>query len=50
MADGTVTIDTKLDDGGVKKGLGTLQTTLGKVGSGITTAFKASLGAITAVG
>ena len=50
MSDGSVTIDTKLDDGGVKKGLGTLQTTLGKIGSGITTAFKASLGAITAVG
>ncbi len=48
MSDGSVTIDTKLDDSGAKKGLGALSSTLGKVGSGLTTAFKAGATAITA--
>lgn len=49
MADGSVTIDTKLDDSGVKKGLGTLSSTLGKVGSGIASAFKVGATAIAGV-
>ena len=49
MADGSVTIETKLDDSGAKKGLGTLSSTLGKVGSGITSAFKVGATAIAGV-
>lgn len=46
MSDGSVTIETKLDDSGAKKGLGTLSGTLGKVAkvgavamAGVTTAM-----------
>lgn len=49
MSDGSVTIETKLDDSGAKKGLGTLSSTLGKVGSGITSAFKVGATAIAGV-
>ena len=49
MSDGSVTIKTKLDDSGAKKGLGTLSSTLGKVGSGITSAFKVGATAIAGV-
>lgn len=46
MSDGSVTIDTKLNTDGAKKGLGTLSSTLGKVGSGIGVAFKAGTVAV----
>ena len=49
MSDGSVTIDTILNTDGVKKGLGSLQGILGKVGSGITTAFKVGATAIAGV-
>lgn len=49
MADGSVTIETKLDDSGAKKGIGTLNSILGKVGSGITSAFKVGATAIAGV-
>ena len=47
MSDGSVTINTELDNSGVKKGLGTLNSTLGKVGSGIKSAFTVGATAIT---
>lgn len=47
MTDGSVTINTELDNSGVKKGLGTLNSTLGKVGSGIKSAFTVGATAIT---
>ena len=49
MADGSVTIETKIDDSGAKKGLGTLSSTLGKVGSGIISTFKVGAAAIAGV-
>ena len=49
MADGSVTIETKIDDSGAKKGLGTLSSTLGKVGSGIISTFKVGATAIAGV-
>lgn len=49
MSDGSVIIDTQLDDSGAKKGLGSLNSTLGKIGSGITSAFKIGATAIAGV-
>ena len=49
MSDGSVTIDTILNTDGAKKGLGSLQGILGKVGTGIGTAFKAGATAIAGV-
>lgn len=40
MADGSVVIDTKLDDSGVSKGINGLKTSLGKIGSVASTALK----------
>lgn len=40
MADGSVVIDTQLDDEGVKKGINGLKTSLGKIGSIASTALK----------
>lgn len=49
MSDGSVTIDTILNTDGAKKGLGSLQGILGKVGKGIGTVFKAGATAIAGV-
>lgn len=49
MSDGSVTIDTILNTDGAKKGLGSLQGILGKVETGIGTAFKAGATAIAGV-
>ena len=49
MSDGSVVIDTILNTDGAKKGLGSLQSVLGKAGAGITTAFKAGVSAIAGV-
>lgn len=40
MADGSITIDTKLDDSGVNKGINGLKTSLGKIGSIASNALK----------
>lgn len=48
MSDGSITIDTNLDQNGIKKGLGSLSSTLGKVGNKITSVFKMGATAITA--
>lgn len=40
MADGSITIDTKLDDSGVNKGINGLKTSLGKIGSIASSALK----------
>lgn len=49
MSDGSVTIETKLDDSGAKKGLGNLSSTLTKVGKGVSTAFSVGTKAIAGV-
>lgn len=49
MSDGSVTIETKLDNSGAEKSLGNLSSILGKVGSGITSAFKMGATAIAGV-
>ena len=49
MSDGSVTIETKLDDSGAKKGLGNLSSTLSKVGKGVSTAFSVGTKAIAGV-
>ena len=49
MSDGSVTIETKIDDSGAKRGLGNLGNTLGKVGKGISSTFKVAVGAIAGV-
>lgn len=46
MADGSVTIDTKLDNDGFKKGLGALEGVASKFGSGLKTVFAAGTAAI----
>ena len=46
MADGSVTIDTKLDKSGFEKGLGSLQGVASKFGAGLKTMFAASTAAI----
>ena len=46
MADGSVTIDTKLDNDGFKKGLGALEGVASKFGSGLKTIFAAGTAAV----
>jgi hypothetical protein len=46
MADGSVTIDTKLDNDGFKKGLGSLEGVASKFGAGLKTVFAAGTAAI----
>ena len=49
MSDGSVTIDTKLDNDGFKKGLGSLQNIANKFGAGLKKAFAAGTIAIGSV-
>lgn len=46
MADGSVTIDTKLDNDGFKKGLGSLEGVASKFGSGLKTIFATGTAAV----
>ena len=49
MSDGSVTIDSKLDNDGFKKGLGSLQNIANKFGAGLKKAFAAGTIAIGSV-
>ena len=49
MADGSVTIKGKFDSSEIKKGLGALKGSIGKIGSGMSSVFKIGAGAITGV-
>lgn len=49
MADGTITLEANLDESKLKKGLGSLSKTLGKVGSGVGKAFSIGSSAIAGV-